>query len=321
MKKPEKKFYTYEQQISHLKNKGLIIDNEDIALFSLKRYSYYALISGYKSIFKVEKNGPYRSGIKFSDILRLYQFDDELRRIFLRYILQIEKYLKSLYSYYFCDLFGDKMQDYLDVNNYNYERFQKDVNDFVNIISQRLKKCEDYNYISYNMKIYNSVPLWVLIHSLTFGNISKMYSFSKQKLQSKISSNFDGVMSFQLNSLIRVLSYFRNVCAHNERLYNYKTTNVIKDMPVHNLLGIPKVGQEYKYGKRDLFSVVICFKYLLEPHELNLFIDVLLELFRTYEASYDKMYFDFSDVLREMGFYPGWEEIGRIPNYHQIHQI
>ena len=141
MKKPEKKFYTYEQQISHLKNKGLIIDNEDIALFSLKRYSYYALISGYKSIFKVEKNGPYRSGIKFSDILRLYQFDDELRRIFLRYILQIEKYLKSLYSYYFCDLFGDKMQDYLDVNNYNYERFQKDVNDFVNINSQRLKKC------------------------------------------------------------------------------------------------------------------------------------------------------------------------------------
>ncbi len=80
-----------------------------------------------------------------------------------------------------------------------------------------------------------------------------MYSFSQQKLQSKIASNFDGVMGFQLNTLIRVLSYFRNVCAHNERLYNYKTTNVIKDMPVHNLLGIPKVGQEYKYGKEICF--------------------------------------------------------------------
>ena len=58
MKKQEKRFYTYEQQISHLRGKGLIIDNEDIAMTYLKRYSYYALISGYKSIFKAEKNGP-----------------------------------------------------------------------------------------------------------------------------------------------------------------------------------------------------------------------------------------------------------------------
>ena len=53
MKKQEKRFYTYEQQISHLRGKGLIIDNEDIAMTYLKRYSYYALISGYKSIFEL----------------------------------------------------------------------------------------------------------------------------------------------------------------------------------------------------------------------------------------------------------------------------
>ena len=34
---------------------------------------------------------------------------------------------------------------------------------------------------------------------------------------------------------------------------------------LHQKLSIPKRGQEYIYGKRDYFSVVIAFRYLL-PH-------------------------------------------------------
>ncbi|MEE1005949.1 MAG: hypothetical protein U0L66_02000 [Acutalibacteraceae bacterium] len=54
MKEP-KKFFTYEEQIELLKNKKLIIADEQRAINYLKQYSYYSLISGYKDIFKVEK--------------------------------------------------------------------------------------------------------------------------------------------------------------------------------------------------------------------------------------------------------------------------
>ena len=35
----------------------------------------------------------------------------------------------------------------------------------------------DYDYIVHQRNVYQNVPLWVLINAMTFGQISKMYSF------------------------------------------------------------------------------------------------------------------------------------------------
>lgn len=191
----EKRFLTYDDQIKLLKNKNLSIENETIAKKYLKQFSYYSLISGYKDIFKIEKNGNYKSDASFDKIVALYTFDEALRNIFLHEIIRIEKNIKSLYSYSFCKTYGDKQQDYLNVNNYNYNKYQKEVNEFTAIVQNLLSNPEKYTYINYNIKKYGTVPLWVIIHTLTFGNIAKMYSFSKQSLQSQISKNFHQVYS------------------------------------------------------------------------------------------------------------------------------
>ena len=78
MKEP-KKFFTYEEQIELLKSKKLIITDEQRAINYLKQYSYYSLISGYKDIFKVEKNGNYRPDARFEHIVLLYQLDNMLK--------------------------------------------------------------------------------------------------------------------------------------------------------------------------------------------------------------------------------------------------
>ena len=57
-----KKFYTYEEQIEHLKKKGLVIADEEAAISALKRYSYYAGVSAYKDIFKIGPNDNYIPG-------------------------------------------------------------------------------------------------------------------------------------------------------------------------------------------------------------------------------------------------------------------
>ncbi|WP_293969256.1 hypothetical protein [uncultured Ruminococcus sp.] len=51
----EKRFLTYEQQIELLKSKKLFIPDEEKAIESLKQYSYYSLISGYKDIVTLKK--------------------------------------------------------------------------------------------------------------------------------------------------------------------------------------------------------------------------------------------------------------------------
>lgn len=52
----------------------------------LKRYSYYSLISGYKKEFKNLDTILYRSDVYFEDIVALFEFDENIRGLFLKYL-------------------------------------------------------------------------------------------------------------------------------------------------------------------------------------------------------------------------------------------
>lgn len=102
----DKPFLTYEQQLQKLTTKGLTINDYGKAMDLLKKHSYFALISGYKSPFK-SKTGMYKINTSLDDIYSLYIFDDTLRTIILRNILKVEKHIKSLISYSFCETYGE----------------------------------------------------------------------------------------------------------------------------------------------------------------------------------------------------------------------
>ena len=299
----QKRFLTYQEQLEHLKLKKLTIENEESAIKALKEYSYFSLISGYKSIFKISKNGDYKEDASFNKIVLLYIFDEFLRDMFLRQIIKIETHIKSLYSYSFCELYGDKQSDYLNFNNYNNNKFhQRDIIEYLSILDKTLDKPQKYNYINYNMHEYGVVPLWIIIHTLTFGNMSKLFAFSQQKLQSKISKEFKDVYGDNLISMLNVLSKFRNVCAHGERLYNYKTQSSIKDLPIHKEL------KGYNpTSKNDLFNVLICFKYLSKYSDFMIFMDMLNYTIENTLKKLGESYM--KQVLNEMGFPENWKDV------------
>lgn len=308
MYKTPKRFYTYDQQIEHLREKKLIVDNEPRAISRLKQYSYYSCVSAYKGIFKLERNGDYKPGTKFEHIVSLYLLDRFLRDVFLHRIMIVETRMKSAYSYAFCELFGDRQQDYLNVNNHNYAVFQQDVNDFITIAQNELKNPKN-DYVQYNLRNYGEVPLWVLIHAMTFGNISQMYGYALPQLQSRIAKEFNSahVYSKQLLSMLQVLTKFRNVCAHGERLYSFNTRRIIDDMPIHAALRIPKIGNTYAYGMRDLFSVLVCLKYLIPKDEFCVFV---VELSKIIEEGCKNLPADVTaEVKKKMGFPENWQEI------------
>lgn len=309
MKKEDKPFLTYEEQIHKLKkDKKLKIENEQFAISLLKQYSYFDLISGYKSMFK-SKTGTYKPNTSIEDIYALYCFDVRLRALFLKYILKIEKHIKSLISYSFCEKYGNSQNSYLSATNYNYTpKNIHEVNKLIAKLSDIVNNPSYYPYIYHQKTKYGNIPLWVMLKALTIGTVSKMYSFLPQTIQYKVSKEFDCVNESMLTRMLDLLSRVRNVCAHNERLYDYKyKKGTIDDTNVHKILDITKRNNQYTKGKRDLFAVVIVFKYLLQEEDFISFCQDLIEDIDILNANTSMI--QKSQLYKKMGFPENWMEI------------
>ena len=306
----QKIFLNYDQQIEKLKKeKNLLINDEAYAKEILRQTSYYSLIGGYKDIFKNPTTRKYKDGTRFEDIVELYYFDELLRQLFLRYIIKVENEIKSQISYYFTEKNGEKQQEYLDNKNYNYvgKRNQRDIDRLIKILEGFVTKLTAYNYINHAQKKYGNVPLWVLTNALTFGNISKMYMLLPQDIQIRVSKNYQYINERQMTSILTVLVKFRNVCAHGERLFTYKTTDSIPDLPLHMKLKITQKGIQYVNGKNDLFSVVIALRYMLSDSWYKEFIKELKILIDKYLKKHDSI--SEEELYKKMGFPENWRKI------------
>lgn len=308
----DKPFLTYEQQLAKLTDKGLTISNSSEAIFLLKQHSYFALISGYKSPFKA-RNGEYKLHTTFEDIYALYTFDDTLRTIIFRNILKIEKHVKSLISYSFCETYGEDQQHYLNATKYNYSSTnQSDINDLIGRLSKIASDPKDYSYIKHQKNQHGNIPLWVMMKALTLGTVSKFYSFLPQKIQAKVSIEFNYITENELVRMLALLARVRNVCAHNERLYNYRyNKSAINDTYIHKYLNIPRPNVQYSKGKQDLFAVIIVLKYLLSHEEFDAFIDDINSALETLFDSTKQL--QKAQIYRYMGFPANWLEIKNAP--------
>lgn len=168
-------------------------------------------------------------------------------------------------------------------------------------------KNKDHEYLVYQRNKYHNIPLWVIMNTLTFGQISKMFEFLPQNMQGTICQDFGNVKKNEMIKYLKVLTLYRNVCAHNERLFSYHTYIDIPDTLLHKKLGISKNGSKYIYGKNDLFSVVITFRYLLPKTDFLLFKKQLLHIFDRYEKQNSNL--KLNDLFEYMGFPINWKKI------------
>lgn len=306
-----KPFLSYEQQLNKLQlEKNLTIDDVDYALDMLERVGYYALISGYKNLYRNKTIGKYRDGTRFEDIVALFRFDERLRELFLRYLLHIERHIRSLISYYFTATHGESQTAYLSACNYDpSDKAKDDIAKLINVLSNKAVHSKDCEYINYQRTKYSNVPLWVLVNVLTFGNISNMYSCLTQSMRSKICKNFDLVNENEMSKFLQVLTKYRNVCAHSERLFSYRVKELIPDTIFHKKLNVSKKGTVYANGKSDLFAVVIIFKLLLPRDDFKRFksdLSLIISGFLNQTSQIAE-----NELLRHMGFPENWKNITR----------
>lgn len=304
-------FLTYEQQVNLLQNdKELCISDFEFAKIILQKISYYSLIDGYKEPFKPFRSGKYYYGVTFEEIFSFYTFDEELRSLFLKYILKVEQHMKSMISYHFCEKYGEHQSAYLTDTNYNINRKNNgQIQRLVNSLSQAIATPSQYGYINHHTVTYGNVPLWVATNALTFGQISKMYQYATSDIRTKISKHFDNISEVQLHQLVTVLARCRNVCAHGERLYDFHIRETIPNMPLHQKLQLPIKNNQYIMGKQDLFAVVIALRYLISSEEFKVFKSSLSKLIK--KVLKQCSHLTCGQLLKKMGFPGNWEKITR----------
>ncbi len=306
-----KTFFTYEQQLDKLQNeKDLIIPDMESAKMILEKISYYSLIGGYKQLFKHAPSQKYLHGVTFDELVAFYYFDEELRSLFMKYILHVERHIKSLLSYHFCEKYGEKEAEYLNINNYILTRRNSaQIHRLVHSMRKAIALPSQYTYITHHANTYGNVPLWVAANAFTFGQVSKMFQYITNDVQYKISQKFEHITERELHQFITVLARCRNVCAHGERLYSFRIHETIPDTLLHKKLQIPQRNGNYLYGKQDLFAVVIALRYLISNDDFKAFKSNLTKLIN--KVLKQCPHLTRKQLLKEMGFPENWASITR----------
>lgn len=305
----EKEFKTINQQIQILKSRNIIIKDYNNIYNILSKNNYYYLINGYKDLFldKKSKTEKYINNTKIEEIYALYKFDKNIKRYFLEYLLLLENEIDTYIAYEFSKSYGHK--DYLVLKNFNNSESKKSlIKKFIDDINLEIQ----YQYKNRNEMIvhyldnYKYIPLWVLVRILSFGKISKFYSLMKSKEQNAISRKYNlRINEFRI--ILHNLTLIRNICAHDEKLYDIKLKNRIFSTIYHKQLGIKTKTGNYEFATRDLFSIVIALKLLLDEQHFYCFYKKIIKYIDELKKSITTI--EIEHILCKMGFPKNYKKL------------
>lgn len=267
----DKKFKTLNEQIEILKSKGLIFEDEEKAKEILFRENYF-FINGYRSVFfKSEKDKTYIPGVTFYEQYSLFLFDRYFRNILFKNLLIIENNLKSIISYQLSKKYGYKEKDYLSIKNFTNDPSKaRRVRDILEKMKRQIRiNGTQHNATLHYLNNYGYIPLWILVKVLSFGIISDLFSILKPDDKIAISEIYQLNVD-TLEDYLPLLANYRNLCAHEDIIFDNKTEKYIPNSKYHQLLNIPKTDNEYIYGKNDIFAIIIIMKSMLSKDEFKI---------------------------------------------------
>lgn len=304
----EKTFKSLEEQIEIMKNKGLVINDESFCKEVLLRENYFFL-NGYRRAFMKNKDkSRFINGTTFEELYSLFLFDRKIRNILFKNILIVENNIKSIISYQLSKKYGYREKEYLKPTNFNYSFDNKrQVNDLISKMKRQIKNnAVTHSATRHYVTNYGYIPLWVLVKVLSFGIVVELFSVLKKEDQYDIVDIY-GIDLKDFVTYLSIVSNYRNLCAHEDIVYDNRTQKIIDDSIYHRKLHIPMMDNEYIYGKNDLFALLIILKCLLKDEEVK---SLVLELDSAIkELSNNLKSISIGKVLDQMGFPENWEDI------------
>ena len=207
-----KPFKSYDEQIALLRQRGLIIANEDTARVILKRMNYYRL-SAYS--LTLRKNDTFYPHVSIEDIVELYDFDAEVRKIVLEFSSIAETSARAYISYYHAKEYGPL--GYLNNQHFEDELLHSA---FLNELFSAIKRSSDVFVIHHREQRQGIYPVWVVVEETTFGALSRFYKNMLSVDRRRIAKEFYGLPREYVENFMQCASVARNIAAHGGRFYN-----------------------------------------------------------------------------------------------------
>lgn len=291
-----KKATTLEEQIALIKKRGLntLYSDENVKkyLFDIGYYRLGFYLFPFETQYpnKHNRTHVFNEGYTLCNALNLYDFDYSLRNLVLSYIQKIEISFKTKIIYLCSLYYKDDPCWYMKYKNVgaNFVIRIRDVYDSKFKIHRPIgvhhNKYPNHDY----------VPAWKIIEYFTFGDVLMLFNSLKvESLKIEISKSFNvkWVTIFE-NYLTRIVT-IRNICSHNNTLFDYRFDKSIKDGPAI------KINNTNQF---KIYAGIMIVNYLhnqlpfVEKDELVLEVNDLIDEFRNADPEIAYILDDFVKV-------------------------
>ena len=304
-------FKTIDEQIDILLSKGLIIDDIDYVKDTLLRENYFFLM-GYRHLFiRSESDRRFIPNTNFEELYAMFNFDRQIRNIIFKNILIVENNAKSIFSSILSKKYGIKEKNYLNPKNFNQApEKRRQVNDLIKKMQRQIRvNGGQHSATMHYINNYDYVPLWIVVKVLSFGIVSELFTILKPEDQQEIASIYK-ISPENLAQYFQIMANFRNLCAHEDILYDHRSQRIIDNTKYHSYLNIPRMNGEYIYGKDDLFALIIILKQILREDNFRLLIREISYEIDVLEGKLKVISID--KVLDAIGFPKNYKDIVRM---------
>lgn len=229
--------YSIEDQITLLKRRGMLFNDEQSAHHFLENISYYRLKGYWWDMQENVTTHEFKPYTLFESVIERYNFDRRLRLILFDAIERIEIALRTKMIYHLSIVYGSLW--YLDNSLFEKTPLPSDTKVTIhqNTISE-LKK--EFNrsqevFIKDQKKRYpnQDADSWKILEIASMGTLSKLYKNLKHQLPEKaiIAQEMGLNLHSELSSWLESITYVRNIIAHHSRLWS---RNMVK-IPIETL--------------------------------------------------------------------------------------
>lgn len=296
---PDKPFKTYDEQIEILKKRNVIIQDDNFAKDCLSSISYYSLINGYKNLFPVDNQDRFVNPVNFNEFYLLNFLDRYMNNIIFKYIIMIEKKLKTSISYRISEQYGvetnlntkinNSADDYLSVIHYRNDRRMHNT---IASVKEAVISSKNESILHYKTK-HNHLPCWILVNGISFGLAIRLYLVLKPDDKKYVSDRM--VKSNSLTALekkefvyksLTILKDYRNNIAHGNRTFSNLIAETLPKKQVLLLSNgaITKSDYTAGMGKNDIFAVILAICNFVDDNNKKIFINELTGIFKVFDG-------------------------------------
>ena len=244
------------QRVTHLRSKGLIVTQPNVAARRIELIGYERLRIYFLSRRLPSPGRPFRPGTSYQDILRLYECDALLRNACFQAVGQFEILLRNSISENMSARHGS--HPYFDAAAFrDAPNSLKALKTIVNAYQRSRDERADHYGKTYSHPALP--PIWTMKEFLTFGTAAHVLKCLSGPLRTAIAADFGIPKDTIFESWVECFVDLRNICAHHDRLFNRS----FQKQPATLTVAAPAHILVPTAPKRKLKAVLECLDHVL----------------------------------------------------------